>query len=174
MSSGGSGTTIHDDEVHTYLSECLVCVLVFQGPSLSAPPVRVCAVRVSALPPDGHGRRFHLRPYRIPMDTLRVKHSAVLDLVTTLLGEKTERRERDGWTMRINRPKQQIILHIKENAEKIMHRQQQSFMQGLLSSVCAASNSAIDVGLFSSSGLGTFETHAHRAEGQTSWETVKD
>lgn len=32
-------------------------------------------------------RRFHLRPHRIPMDTLRVKHSAVLDLVTTLLGE---------------------------------------------------------------------------------------
>ena len=36
--------------------------------------------------------RFHLRPYRIPMDTLRQKHSAVLDLVTTLLGETNHAR----------------------------------------------------------------------------------
>lgn len=38
-----------------------------------------------------HPHRFHLRPYRIPMDTLRTKHSAVLDLVTTLLGEPLSR-----------------------------------------------------------------------------------
>lgn len=31
--------------------------------------------------------RFHLRPYRIPMDILREKHSAVLGMVTKLLGE---------------------------------------------------------------------------------------
>lgn len=31
--------------------------------------------------------RFHLRPYRVPMDTLRVKHSAVLGMVTKLLGK---------------------------------------------------------------------------------------
>ncbi|CAM9566090.1 unnamed protein product [Pylaiella littoralis] len=42
-------------------------------------PVKACPARKDTL-------EFHLRPYRIPMDTLRLKHSAVLDLVTTLLG----------------------------------------------------------------------------------------
>lgn len=68
---------------------CYCCFSFSRSPLSLAPPcacVRVlCAYRhYPRWPP---GLRFHLRPYRIPMDTLRVKHSAVLDLVTTLLGE---------------------------------------------------------------------------------------
>ncbi|CAM9096241.1 unnamed protein product [Ectocarpus sp. 6 AP-2014] len=48
-------------------------------------PEETCSIG-GACPPRKDTLEFHLRPYRIPMDTLRVKHSAVLDLVTTLLG----------------------------------------------------------------------------------------